>query len=131
MELDSVRRLKAEIDARQQQLGLLREAAIRIPQLNGLPKAKSLESVTEKTTMAIVELESEIFSMSSEFFAMAARLAKEIVQSVGGVRGRVLCLRYVSCLPFRDIAVEMKLSEARIYALHKEGKKIFNSGSTP
>lgn len=127
MELDSVRSLKAEIDERRERLETLRKAAIYIPQLDGLPRAKGTESPTEKIAVAIAELETELVAMLDDFNTKAAELLKAIVKRVGGIGGRILALRYVCCLPFKEIIAEIGLSTARVYQIHSEAVKKFNS----
>lgn len=127
MELGTVRALVAEIEEVKRQLETLREVTIHIPQLTGMPKAKPTESVTEKTATAIVGMETELADLCNQLDAVVTPLAKEIIAKVGGMRGRVLILRYVACMKFSEIADALKLSQARIYALHSEGVKQFNS----
>ena len=127
MELDSVRRLKAEIDEKQERLKLLKTSAIRIPTLDGLPRAKATESPTEKLATAIAELEADLIALAEEFDAAAAELLKTVIFKVGGIHGRILALRYVCCLPMKEVVAEIGLSEARVYALRQEAVNKFNS----
>mgnify|MGYP002624863481 CR=1 FL=1 len=57
----------------------------------------------------------------------AAQLATEIMASVTVARSRqVMILRYVACMHFSEICEALKLSPARIYALHSDGAKQFS-----
>lgn len=127
MDLQSVRRLKEKIDDRREQIETLKTATLGVYRLDGLPRAKAQASPTEKVAAAIVDAESELDALIAELDAVAATLAKEILARVGGLRGRVLILRYVACMKFCEVADALKLSQARIYALHSEGVKKFNS----
>lgn len=128
MDLRSVRNLKAAIEERRQQIEILSSAQISISFVDGLPRAKAQGSRVEKIAAAIVDAEKEIAALVVELDKTAAALATEIFRLVEGIkRRRVLMLRYVGCLPFREIASEMAISEARVFVLHKEGVQQFNS----
>lgn len=130
MKLNAAREVYARIEKAKAKLDALKSAAAaaKVSLLDGLPHAKTQSSPTEKFVVAIAEEERKLGALADEFGDVAIELCQLINQRVTGSAGGVLVLRYVSCLPWSVIQTRLGYSESQVFYLHREGRKIFNSG---
>ena len=121
MRIESARELQEKIERLEETLELLRSSSQATPaRLDGLPHAKSLESRVETIAQKITDIESELGRLRTELYVTAQELTIDIVSKIHGTKAQVLVRRYALLQPFKLIAAEMCLSEARIYAIHQE-----------
>ena len=119
-ELNAARELAGEIRACESDLATFRLSMTKlVPIRDGMPKAQSNESRVEEIAVLIVEKERELIALKSRLIDVAGQIARQISQiELNPQERRVIFLRYVACMHFRDIAFEMNKSDARIYAIH-------------
>ena len=129
MTLYAVRDLANKINRHEKYLDGLRAALTSTTRrLDGMPRAQSLDSKIERLTQKIIDGESELIDLKNSQADNALALSLEIYNRIKNQNAaQILCLRYVHCLPFKDIIAEMKYSDASIYKLHKSGVEEFNS----
>ena len=127
-ELNEVRELRRELVNGEQKLRMLREQAARLTaRLDGLPHAQATTSPLELLTVKIVDLEREL----DEMRAMMNLTAESLIYRLSLVpltprEFSIVALRYVSCMNFRDIQFELRLSDATVFFHHRNAlKKIF------
>lgn len=114
MKLTSVREIKSELSRRQASLESLQVLTERL----SLP--------SESLTPLIVDEEREIARLQVELDKAATDLSEEINQRVSNsAQRRILILRYVDCLPFKEIARRVRYSERNCYHLHRRGKAAY------
>lgn len=119
-ELNAARDLAKRIKDIENDLTTFRMSMARlVPIRDGQPKGHSTESQVEKIAVLIVEKERELSELKNQLLDVAGTLAKEISTiPLSSKERRVIFLRYVACMHFRDIAFETNLSDARVYSLH-------------
>lgn len=131
MKLSIVRELKERIEEKAALVENLRGALeiVSAPTLDGLPKAKSFQtSKIESLTAEIVDAERELENLRGELIEVSIRLPEEILELVKDRRAaQVLIKRYVFEKTFKEIALESSYSESRIFSLHRQGVKQYNS----
>lgn len=128
-ELNEVRDLNKAIEDLTKKIDSFRLAiSLKVPVRDGMPKAKPLNSVVERTAIRITDAERELEELQNRLAEAIPRLEKKIIEEVEDSTARTLfILRYVDCMYFRDIGFSMGYSEAHIYFLHKiTGEKIIS-----
>ena len=123
MEIEIARLITEEIKRLEREEELLRHAAQNIvPERDGLPKGKSRSSPVERLTIKLLEIEERKRALMDELAAAKVALIEEICAgALSEMEKRVLILRYVGCMRFRDICFELNYSDARIYQWHRAG----------
>jgi len=106
MKLSTVKELETAIKSARSRIEFLRAQAASIspPPLDGLPRAKSSTSRVEAFAALIADEERRLAELCNEHAEKQIQLMTEIYRRVEGKAGEVLILRYVRCLPFREIA---------------------------
>lgn len=120
-ELNEVRNLGTVIKEAEKELEIWRRAAaIKTPELDGLPKSHSVDSRVERIAIKITDAENALKRLNAELEVAKARLEKKICAEVQDATARALLIfRYVDCMYFRDIGFLMGYSEAHVYYLHR------------
>ena len=123
MDINVARRLTKEIKRLEAELATLQRAAQDlVPVRDGQPKGQSQTSTVEKLVERLVSKEMEIYDLRSHLDAVKVELINRICAvDMADYEKRVLLLRYVSCMNFRDICFELDYSDARIYQWHRAG----------
>ena len=133
MDLKSVNLAAEAVDRQRQFVAMLRHAACdpHAPQLDGLPHVKQQSSRVESAVCKIEEAENDLRGLEFDLVEKQVELTAEIFRRVHRrAVAEILCRRYVRLEQFGAIAAEMCLSEPRIYALHREGVKEYQSAPT-
>lgn len=119
-ELFSVREMKSGIKALEKKLQTLRMSAGNlVPIIDGLPHATQAKSRVERISLMIVECERELDNLRDRLIKAKSDLADKIMCEVSEpVLQTLLVLRYVECLPFKDIAHRMVFGLRYIFKLH-------------
>lgn len=90
-----------------------------VPVLDGMPHATDVKSKVENLALRIVENQRVLENLRVEFEAEKARLASVIMSEFDDPTAQsLLLLRYVSCLPFREIARRMRYGLRHVFKLH-------------
>ena len=90
-----------------------------VPVLDGMPHASDLKSKVEKLALQIVENQRVLDSLRVELRQEKNRLASAIMTEVDApIAQSLLLMRYVSCLPFREIARRMSYGLRHVFKLH-------------
>ena len=132
MKLESVRELREKLINLEEKLMSLRDvqSSIAMTHIDGLPKAKSLDSSVEKIIAKIDEVEREIGGLQIELANTMLALTEEIYKRVQGREARlILHRRYVCCHMFKEIQADLHLSDARVFYLHRTAYKEFNAAA--
>ena len=113
MKLTSVREMKSELSRRQASLQFLTE---------------TLPVPSEALAPLIVDEEKEIARLQVELDAAASELSEEIKSRVtNSAQRKILILRYVDCLSFKEVARRSRYSEGNCYHLHRKGKSAYEA----
>lgn len=90
--------------------------------LDGLPKARALDSQIERLTLKKLELESELFNLRGRLEDTALALATEICREYADdeLAQTLLLLRYVECCSWNEISRRMNYSRRNVGRLHGE-----------
>lgn len=94
---------------------------------------KGLTSKVEVLMTKVIDMEREIAELAAQIETAGLMLLGEIVCNIDLTdrEHEVLVRRYVFCDRFRDIQFIMKLSDARIFAIHSDAvKKILEKQET-
>lgn len=95
-----------------------------VPVIDGMPHATTAKSKVESLALKIVEDERELTTLRNELEQARVHVAEVIMLEVDDpICQAVLLLRYVECLPFKDVARRMKCGLRQIFRLHR---KIFS-----
>lgn len=127
-DLNVVRDLRNKIRDLTSHLQALRLSAQNIvPVIDGLPHTDSVKSRVEKLALKIIEHERELSDLSRQFATSALDLTDRInrADQLNQQEKTILLMRYVACMNFQDIWIEMKLSDARTFYLHRSATKKF------
>lgn len=90
-----------------------------VPVLDGMPHATEIKSKVEKLALRIVENQRVLDNLRVEFEAEKARLVSVIMTEFDDpTEQSLLLLRYVACLPFREIARRMQYGLRHVFKLH-------------
>ena len=129
MKLSDVREINERIHTMERRLKVSREAAENLTRpLDGLPRAKGFGSKTEKIAASIVDIERELAELRAERTAAKIELVAEIFKRVRHADAfTVLEMRYVRCHSFKEISERLHFSAARIYELHRRGRRDFDA----
>lgn len=122
MKIEAARRLTEEIRQLTNRIELVRQSAKNlVPWRDGMPKPPYKSgSALERIIYKMLELAEERDAKKKELEQVKAALIEKICAGVMNERERkVLLLRYVECMTFRDICFEMGYSDARIYQWHR------------
>lgn len=124
-DLNRVRDLRTRIRDLERHLQALRLSAANIvPIIDGLPHSTDISRRVENLALKIVADERELDQLRGEFAAAALDLEETINRSPLNLQEKtVLLMRYVACKNFQDIWLEMKLSDARVFFLHRTAAK--------
>ena len=129
MEITAARDLKEEIHSVERRIETLKTTAQNlVPIRDGLPKGKATSSAVERLAVKILKLEEYRQAKLKELDAVKIRLIEEICAApLKEMERRVLMMRYVNCMRFRDICFDLNKSDARIYQWHRAGlEKMLN-----
>lgn len=121
-ELIVVLQLKDELEHEQQNLLELEAIATSTTQkLTGMPLAAHLQnSKTEQNVLLLTECKQRIMTLAANLKSQKFELWKKIkAQHLERKKERLLCLRYVNCQPFDEIAREMSFSKKYVGKIHK------------
>lgn len=130
MEINAARRLMEEIRALTNRIELVRQSAKQlVPWRDGMPKPPYKSgSALERIIYKMLELAEIRDEKKKELEAVKVELIDAICAvAMSEQERKVLMLRYVSCMNFRDICFEMDKSDARIYQWHRAGLKKLQS----
>ena len=124
-ELNEVRELQSQIGDLERKIELMRGALMNIvPLRNGMPQGHALDSRVEKTVVQIGELEEELLELKKlRELAKINITANICAAGLSGKEAAVIYLRYVKCMRFRDICLELNYSDAHVFRLHSQGLK--------
>lgn len=85
-------------------------------------------SIVRELKEEIKEKAELVENLRGEFIEVSIRLPKKISELVKDRRAaQVLIKRYVFEKTFKEIALESSYSESRIFSLHRQGVKQYNS----
>ena len=120
-ELNEVLDLKKEMKDAEKSLELLRlSATVKVPMLDGMPKAQTTDSRVEILTIRIVDLAKEIEELKLRIIDAMRRLKNRLTIEIKDTTARTLfILKYVDGMLMRDIGFALGYSEAHIYYLHR------------
>lgn len=127
-ELNVVRDLRKKIRDLTSHLQALRLSAQNIvPVIDGLPHSDSVKSRVEKLALKILEHERELSDLSRQFATSALDLTDRInrADQLNQQEKTILLMRYVACMNFQDIWLEMQISDNRAFYLHRTAVKNF------
>lgn len=127
-ELNAVRDLRNKIRDLTSHLQALRLSAQNIvPVIDGLPHSDSVKSRVEKLALKIIEHERELSDLSRQFAISALNLEERInrADQLNQQEKTILLMRYVACMRFQDIWIEMQISDNRAFYLHRTAVKNF------
>lgn len=127
-ELNAVRDLRNKIRDLTSHLQALRLSAQSItPVIDGLPHSDSVKSRVEKLALKIIEHERELSDLSRRFATSALDLTDRInrADQLNQQEKTILLMRYVACMNFQDIWIEMQISDNRAFYLHRTAVKNF------
>lgn len=127
-ELNVVRDLRNKIRDLTSHLQALRLSAQNIvPVIDGLPHSDSVKSRVEKLALKILEHERELSDLSRQFAISALDLTDRInrADNLNQQEKTILLMRYVACMNFQDIWIEMQISDNRAFYLHRTAVKNF------
>lgn len=127
-ELNAVRDLHNKIRDLERHLQALRRSAQNIvPVIDGLPHSSDVKSRVEKLALKIVEDECELSDLREQFAISALDLTEQINRSdqLNQQEKSILLMRYVACMNFQDIWLEMQISDNRAFYLHRTAVKNF------
>ena len=129
-ELNEVRELRSQIGDLERKIELMRGALANIvPLRNGIPQGRNQESRIEKLVVQITELETELLELKKRREQATIRITAGICAAdLSGKEASVIWRRYVKCMRFRDIGIELKYSDAHVFYLHRRGLKKIIAG---
>ena len=124
-EINEVREIQSEINDLERKLELMRGALMNIvPLRNGLPQGHDLDSRVEKTVVKIGELEEELLELKKGRELAKIKITANIcAANLSDAEAAVIWRRYVKCMRFRDIGLELNYSNAHVFRLHRHGLK--------
>lgn len=128
--LNVVRELHKKIRDLTSHLQALRLSAQNIvPVIDGLPHSSDVKSRVEKLALKIYEHERELSDLSRQFAISALDLTDRInrADNLNQQEKSILLMRYVACMNFQDIWLELKISDARTFHLHRAAVKKFQA----
>ncbi len=128
-ELNEVRNLNKAIEYVMKEIKMLHlSLAVKIPERDGMPKAKPLNSRVERIAIRITDAENKLAELENLLKEAIARLEQKIDEEIKDATARTLFkFRYIDCMYFRDIGIAMGYSEAHVYYLHRiTGEKIIS-----
>ena len=128
-ELNEVRDLNKAVEDVTKEIDMLHlSLALKVPERNGMPKAKPLDSRVERMAIRITDAENKLAELQKLLDDAIPRLEKKIRDEIEDTTARTLfTFRYIDCMYFRDIGFAMGYSEAHIYYLHRlTGEKIIS-----
>lgn len=119
--LEEARRLNQRLRDARRQLEIYRLAmANMVPHLDGLPKVKANTSRPESLSLLIVETEAKIETLAIELDAACTSISKKLqLAPLTPQESSVMLYRYVACLNFMEIERRMKMTDARVFYLHR------------
>lgn len=120
-ELISVLQLEEELEHEQQNLLELESIATSTTQkLTGMPLAHLQNSKTEKNVLLLTECKQRIMILAANVKSKKFELWQKIkAQHLERKKERLLCLRYVYCQSFDEIAHKMSFSKKYVGKIHK------------
>lgn len=122
----AIKNLRQEISALKEKIKFLDDSLTNMTAtLDGLPKAQSKDDRTARLIAAKVDLQRLLEEKTTDLAVLRADVTCYLFarQSLSNGELKVLLLRYVDCLPFAEIARQMKFSENRIFEHHRRGLK--------
>lgn len=130
-EINKARELSKRIRELERQIAALCLSRDNIvPVLDGMPHASDVKSKVENLALRIVENQRVLENLRVELEAEKARIVSVILSEFGDPSAQsLLLLRYVSCLPFREVARRMRYSLRHVFKLHDQLVKDGISGN--
>ena len=121
--LNSVRQLNKRLKSARQRLAVLRQSAEDLVKvLDGMPKAQSPNSQVERLAVLCADQEALVRRLRAAMELSAINLIDDLRRiPLTPLELEILILRYALCENFRDIGFEKKMSDARVYQIHREG----------
>ena len=121
-ELFKVRSLKYEITEQEQYIANLRLSAEKlVPARDGLPHSSEIKRRVEKLALKLVEEDSKLAELRSQMELAKHDLTAKILAEVTSTSiQRLVLLRYVDCLPYKEVARRMKRSLRWTFKLHEK-----------
>lgn len=132
-EINSVKNLRAEFERERQKLESLRLLAesCYVSSFDGLPRAQSLTSKTEKFAVRISEAEERIKILAAEIEREAADLAAIIWSVISdNLLADVMTRHFCAGLSLGDIGKQLSYTRDYIWKLRKRGVKILLAAPT-
>ena len=132
-ELNEVRRLKKKLADENKKLVALKIVIGAFPHKYGKSDGGGSGTVATKSAfesfiVQIADCEKEIESLQAQLNDAVPRLTKKIQDEISDSAEQTLLIyRYVACKYFRDIGFLMGYSERRVYQLHEQIVKRFQS----
>lgn len=124
-ELKSVLLLKHKISEQESYIETLRlSAEDLVPAPSDMPRSLDIVNRVEKLAIKLVEAENKLAELKVQFLQAKLILVEKIFLEVSDpTLQKVVLLRYVECLSYKDIAQRMGYTRRHIYRLHE---KFFN-----
>lgn len=103
-----------------------------VPVLNGMPHATLAKSKVETLALLIVEGEHNVDALRAAWAEAKADVANVIMCEIDDpICQAMFLLRYVECLPFKEVAQRMQFSVRHVFRLHDETLKRCHIEGTP
>ena len=133
-ELNEVRNLKKRLEGEQKKLNALKIVVGAFPhkygqsEEGGAGSGGTPKSAFESYVVQIADTEKNIEKLQNELTQAVPRLTEKIQNEVANTDEQTLLIyRYVACKFFRDIGFLMGYSERRVYQVHEQILKRFQS----
>lgn len=124
-EINFVWELKEEISDKEKRLRILKDFLKNLtPRNDGTPTGRNFSSKVENLTAEIVDVENEIKNLREKMTDAKISLFQKLQASkLSTNETEILYQRYCLCKPFKVIAIDLRLSESRMFDLHRKGLK--------
>ena len=117
--------LKRRIAAKEMHLEELRTQAEHITaDLTGMPRGSGPSSPVERVAVQIADMSMSLELDWMDFFVYQDEIRKMIDRIEDPAVMQVLSARYISYLPWREIAERLHYSERAVYKIHRKGLRI-------
>ena len=129
-ELNDVRGIKERIRDLEWHLKTLKLSVEKmVPIIDGLPHASDAKSKVEELTVQIIDDERELENLREQFVSATIELTSKInALKLSQMEKTVLIMRYGICMNFQNIWLELGISDARLFYIHRTAlKKILKS----
>lgn len=117
--------LKRRIAAKEMHLEELRTQAEHITaDLTGMPRGSGPSSPVERVAVQIADMSMSLELDWMDFFVYQDEIRKMIDRIDDPAVMQVLSARYISYMPWREIAERLHYSERAVYKIHRKGLRI-------